>query len=460
MVKADLVIKSVKIVRSYDSFEAGIAIKDGKIVTIASNSQLPPADEVIDAAGRVVMAGVIDPHVHMREPGIVEREDWITGTMAAAAGGVTTVLDHPNSIPPVNCADALHSKREFVAERSLVDFGLFGGAGATSIDRIAEQAEAGAVALKTFLWPYDDRKDEFEGIFCVDDGPLLEIFEAVAQTGLIMCVHAESKPIVDHYTKKLTGLNHADPLLHGKSRPVLAEVEAVSRTVLFAMETGMRLNIPHISCGSATDIVKEAREKGYDNITAETCPHYLFLTEERIAEIGPYGKVNPPLRSKEEQARLWKHLLDGTISTLGSDHGPHLQEHKERGWVDIFTAAAGSPGLETALPLMLTAVNQGKIDLHAVTRLMSENVAKLYGLYPKKGTIQVGSDADLVIVDMAKEATLDRSKMYTKQKDTARMFDGQRVKGLPVTTIVRGTVIMRDAEIVGEPGYGQFVSPR
>lgn len=459
MEKVDLVIKSAKVVRSHDGFEAGIAIKEGKIVAIAADSQLPPAREVIDAGGRVVMAGVIDPHVHMREPGIVEREDWITGTMAAAAGGVTTVLDHPNSIPPVNCAEALLSKKEIIAHKALIDFGLFGGAGVTSIERIAEQAEAGAVAFKTFLWPYPDRKDEFEGLYSTDDDSLLDIFEAVAPTGLVESVHAESKPIVEHYTRKLMGKERRDPLMHGKSRPVLAEVEAISRTVLFAMETGVRLNIPHISSGSAAAVVKEARDKGYHNITGETCPHYLFLTEERMTEIGPYAKVNPPLRSREERDRLWEYLLEGTISTLGSDHGPHLSEHKERGWDDIFVAPAGSAALETALPVMLTAVNQGKIDLQALTKLMSENVAKLYGLYPRKGVIQVGSDADLVIVDMDKEMTIDRRKMYTKEKDAARMFDGWQVVGLPVMTIVRGTVIMRDGEVVGKPGYGQFISP-
>ena len=459
MEKVDLVIKSGKIVRSHDSFEAGIAIKDGKIVAIAADSQLPPAKEVIDAKGKAVMAGVIDPHVHMREPGIVEREDWITGTMAAAAGGVTTVLDHPNSIPPVNCAEALLSKKEIIASKALIDFGLYGGAGTTSIEQIAEQAEAGAVAFKTFLWPYPDRKDEFEGLTCTDDDTLLDIFEAVAETGLIQALHAESKPIVDHYTKKLLCEGRKDPLAHGKSRPVIAEVEAVSRVVLFAMETGLRLNIPHISSGSAAAVVREAKDRGYHNITGETCPHYLFLTEERMAEIGPYAKVNPPLRSREEQEKLWECLLDGTIDTLGSDHGPHLPEHKERGWDDIFAAPAGSAAIETALPVMLTAVNQGRIDLQTLTRLMSENVAKLYGLYPRKGVIQVGSDADLVIVDMAKEMIIDRRKMYTKQRDAARMFDGWHVVGVPVMTIVRGTVIMRDGEIVGEPGYGQFVSP-
>ena len=459
MERVDLVIKSGKIVRPDSIFEAGIAIKDGKIVAIMEDHLLPEANQVVDAEGKVVMAGVIDPHCHMREPGIVEREDWITGTMAAAAGGVTTVLDHPNTIPPVNCAKTLLSKKELVASKALIDFGLYGGDGATSIGQIAEQAEAGAVAFKTFLWPYPDRKDEFEGITCTDDDTLLDIFEAVAGTGLVQALHAESKPIVDHYTRKLLREGRRDPSVHGKSRPVISEVEAVSRVVLLAMETGVRLNIPHISCGSAAAVVRQARDKGYHNITAETCPHYLFLTEERMAEIGPYAKVNPPLRSREEQEKLWECLLDGTIYTLASDHGPHLPEHKERGWDDIFAAPAGTASIETGLRVMLTAVNENKIDLQTVTKLMSENAAKLYGLYPWKGVIQVGSDADLVIVDMGKEMTLDRQRMYTKQKDAARMFGGWHVVGVPIMTIVRGTVIMRDGEIVGEPGYGQFVSP-
>jgi dihydropyrimidinase/allantoinase len=459
MTRADLVIRSGKVVRSDSIFDAGIAITGGKIVGIMADHLLPPSEQVINARGKVVMAGVIDPHVHMREPGIVEREDWITGTMAAAAGGVTTVLDHPNSIPPVNCAEALLSKKEIIARKALIDFGLFGGAGVASIERIGEQAEAGAVAFKTFLWPYLDRKDEFEGLYSIDDDSLLDIFEAVALTGLVQSVHAESKAIVEHYTKKLIGKERRDPLIHGKSRPVLAEVEAICRAILLAVETGVRLNIAHISSGSAAALVKEARDKGYHNITGETCPHYLFLTEGRMTEIGPYAKVNPPLRSWEERERLWEYLLDGTISTLGSDHGPHLSEHKEKGWDDIFVAPAGSAGVETALPVMLTAVNQRKIDLQTLTKLMSEEVAKLYGLYPRKGVIQVGSDADLVIVDMAKETTIDRRKMYTKQKDAARMFDGWQAVGLPVMTIVRGTVIMQDGEVVGKPGYGQFISP-
>jgi allantoinase len=455
--RVDLLIRSGKVVRSDSAFEADIVVQDGKIAGLVEDGLLPEAKQVIDAKGKFVMAGVIDPHNHMREPGIIKREDWTTGTMAAAAGGVTTVLEHPVSIPPTTSVRALMDKKALAESKSLVDFGLLGGDGTTSIENIPALAGAGAVAFKTFIWDYPDRADEFEGITCTDDDALLEIFEAVAETGLVQTLHAESKAIVQHYTKKLIEAGRREPYVHEDSRPVLSEVEAVSRVILFAMETGVRLNIPHLSSGSGAAVIKAAQDKGYDNITAETCPHYLFLTKERLKEIGPYGKVNPPIRSQEEQDKLWEHLLNGTITTIGSDHGPHLPEHKDRGWDDIFAAPAGSAGVETMLPTMLNAVSQGRLTLSDVTRLMSENVAKLYGIYPRKGVIRVGSDADLVIVDMNKEVTIDRHKAYTKQKDAFRMFDGYHIVGMPVMTIVRGAVVMRDGKAIGEPGYGEFV---
>jgi dihydroorotase-like cyclic amidohydrolase len=287
----------------------------------------------------------------------------------------------------------------------------------------------------------------------------LDVCETIAETGLVFTVHAQSKPIVDHYTKKLLGEDLRDPLLHGRSKPILAEVEANSRTILFAMESGVKLNIAHISGGSAAAPVKRAQDRGYENITGETCPRYLLLTEERLKAIGPYGKVNPPIRSHEEQDKLWGYVLDGTLGTLGSDHTPHTPEHKESGWDNILLAQDGSPAVQTSLPVMLTAVNHGKIDLQTLTSLMSENVARLYGLYPKKGVIQVGSDADLVIVDVSREMIIERQKLYTKQKDVARLFDGWHVVGVPVMTILRGTVIMCDGEVIGESGYGKLVRP-
>jgi allantoinase len=455
----DMVIKGGRIVRSDGTSEAGIAIQDGRIVGILANALLPEARQVIDARGKVVMPGVIDPHVHVREPGHVEREDWVTCTQAAAAGGVTTILDMPNNIPPVNSAETWLAKRELAQQKAIVDFALFGGAGDTNVHKLAEQAEVGAVGFKSFLWPYPDRPDEFGGISISNDDALLDACEVIADLGLVLTVHAQSKPIVDHYTKKLLAGDLSNPLLHGVSKPILAETEANSRSILFAMETGVKLNIAHISGGTAAAPLKAARQEGYAHISGETCPRYLLLTEERLKEIGPHGKVNPPIRSQEEQDKLWVYVLDGTITTLGSDHTPHIPEHKEPGWQNILVAQDGSPAIQPGLAAMLTAVNHGRLDLLYLTELMSENVARLYGLYPQKGVIQVGSDADLVIVDMDKEMTIDRHKLYTKQKDVARLFEGWHAVGVPVMTILRGTVVMRDGEVTGEPGYGKLVRP-
>lgn len=459
MTTVDMVVKGGRIVRADGAFEAGIAIQDGRIVGILEDALLPEARQVVDARGKIVMAGVVDPHVHVREPGHVEREDWITCTRAAAAGGVTTILDMPNNVPPVNSARTWLAKLELAQQKAIVDFALFGGAGDTNIDKLAEQAEAGAVGFKSFLWPYPDRPDEFGGISISNDDAFLDACETIADLGLVLTVHAQSKPIVDHYTKKLLGGDLSDPLLHGVSKPVLAETEANSRSVLFAMETGVKLNIAHISAGTAAAPLRTARQKGHANITGETCPRYLLLTEERLKEIGPYGKVNPPIRSQREQDKLWGCVFDGTITTLGSDHTPHLPEHKEPGWQNILVAQDGSPAIQPGLAAMLTAVNRGQIGLPLLTQLMSENVARLYGLYPQKGVIQVGSDADLVVVDMGKEMTIDRHRLYTKQRDVARLFDGWHAVGMPVMTIVRGRVVMDDGEITEQPGYGRLARP-
>lgn len=459
MTEVDMVIKGGTVVRSDGFFAASVALKDGRIVGIMQDCLLPEAKQVVDATGKVVMAGVIDPHVHIREPGHVEREDWITGTMAAAAGGVTTILDMPNNIPPVNSAETWLAKKDLAAEKSFVDFALFGGAGDSNVAQLVEQADAGAVGFKSFLWPYPDRPDEFGGISISNDDSLLDVCETIAEMGVVFTVHAQSKPIVDHYTRKLLGEDLSNPLLHGSSKPILAEIEANARTILFAVETGVRLNIAHISGGSAAAPVKQARDSGHNNVTGETCPRYLLLTEERLKEIGPHGKVNPPIRSQDEQDKLWEYVLDGTLTTLGSDHTPHVPEHKEPGWDNILLAQDGSPAVQTSLPAMLTAVNRGTISLQTLTALMSENVARLYGLYPKKGVIQVGSDADLVIVDMSKQMTIERHKLYTKQHDVARLFDGWHAVGVPVMTILRGAVIMRDGKVIGEAGYGELVRP-
>ncbi|MBI5876095.1 MAG: amidohydrolase family protein [Chloroflexi bacterium] len=465
----DLRIDNGTLVTSAHTFGASIGIHKGRIVLIGDPAHLPPATRTIDAGGLLVMAGLIDPHVHMRDPGHTEREDWFHGSRAAVAGGVTCVLEHPNSVPPVTNLQHFQYKKGVAEAQSCVDFGLYGGIGffddRESGERTPPQmadvealVKAGVCAFKTFLWPYPDRKDEFDGITTLGANEMTVVFGMVAKTGKVLNVHAEDKPTVDAAMARLLSLPSRGPELHEPSRPIEAELIAVRHAIEIALAAGVRLNFPHCSGGTIVDAVGAARAQGHTQITAETCPQYLFLTAERLRVVGPYGKINPPIRSAEEQASLWRGLKAGLVETIGSDHAPHSKDAKEKAWGDIFAAPAGHPGLETTLPLMLTAAHEGKLTYNDVTRLCAENVARLYGLYPRKGILQVGADADIILIDPQRKGKFDSQTMQTKGRETAKLFEGMPYTGAPVMTLVRGRTMMDDGQITGQPGDGRFLA--
>lgn len=453
----DFVIKGQRVYTPNGFMPLAVAVQAEKIAAITTVEQAPPAKETVEAGQNPVLPGLIDPHTHMREPGYPRREDWTTGTRAAAAGGITCILEQPNSLPPVNCAENFRLKRDIAAAKALVDFGLYGGAGEGTLNQMAAQVAEGAVAFKTFLWPYPGRGSECEGIYTVNDGVLFQIFEQAAALGVPACVHAESYPLVKMFSARLEREGRQAPIDHQQSRPVIAEVEAVWRTMVLAQGAGAKLNLLHMSSGAAASAIKAWRQLGGQGVTAETCPTYLTLTEERLNEIGPYAKINPPLRSAAEQAELWARLVDGTINTIGSDHAPHEFEAKEKGWRNINAAPAGAPGVETSLRVMLTHVNAGRLSLERLVELMSVNVARLYGLYPRKGAIAVGSDADFTVVDMARRETITPARLHVKDYRTARIFEGFETTGAPILTVVRGRPVMQNGKVVGKPGYGRFI---
>lgn len=457
MATADLVILSDLIVRPQNIGPGAIAISGGRILAITEAPYPGPTRDVLDAHGLIVLPGLIDPHVHMRDPGLTEAEDWTTGTRAAAIGGVTTVLDHPNTIPPASTVEGFLHKKAIASAGAIVDFGLHAGAGDGNLDHIDGLADVGATAFKTYLWPHT--APNFAGCSTSDDGVLYDLFSAVARTGRLHNVHAESYPLIRHFTERHLTANQRSPVDHEPMRPVVTEVEAFARSMVLAQATGVRLNLVHASSGSAVDLVATFRNAGLDRVTVETCPHYLVLTRDRMETVGPYAKVMPPLRSEEERARLWEHVRSGTIDTIGSDHAPHLYLDFEKGWGDITRSPGGSPGIELMLPVLLTEVHHGRLDLETLVRLTAENVAKLYGLYPRKGVIAQGADADLVLVDPRIRRTVGTEQLFTKDPRTCRMFDGMETVGAPVMTLVRGRVVMRDATVVGQPGEGQFVRP-
>ena len=454
----DLIIKNGRIVTSFGVVEAGIGINKGKIVAVAKDVNLPRADKVIDVDHNFVLPGIIDAHVHFREPGSDKRETFVTGTKAAASGGVTTVFEMPVSNPAVSSAEVLEKRKRIVNRGAIVDFALYGGAGMHNIDEIQKLAKAGVIGFKTFMHgPPKGRETEYKGTYVINDGYFFDVLQTVAGTRLPHSIHAENNAIINFLTEKLKKAGRKDALAHAESRPNFVEAEAVSKVIILAKIAGTHVHIAHLSTREGVQIIKQAKNSG-QLVTVETCPHYLLLTAEAMKKLGPYAKINPPLRSEKDVKDLWMGVNSGTIDIIVSDHAPFMKEEKEAGWKDIWRAQSGSPTVENMLPLLLTKVNEGKISLERLVQVTSEMVARIFGIYPKKGVIQVGSDADLVVIDLDKKMMIEKEKMFSNARDLT-IYDGWEVRGYPIMTIVRGEIVMKEGKIFAKPGYGKFISP-
>lgn len=458
--KADLVIKNAKIYRDGDFFRGGIAVKGGKIVSMGEEAYLPEANEELDAKGLAVLPGVVDTHVHVRDPGHRERGTFATETRAAAAGGVTTFLEHPISSPPPYSPEILKNRIEVAAPQGIVDYAFFGAAGSEYPDEVERIAKEGIVAYKTFLHEAPEgRDDEFRGLTMANDGAIMDGFRSVSKTGLILTVHAENNDMIQRLIKQFRAEGKVGFEYHAKSRPPITEIEAVEKLIRIAQETGTRLSVAHVSTPEAMELLKQAKARGQD-VYLETCPHYLFLTEKTIEKLGPFAKGNPPLRSEKDMEALWDYVNDGSVDFLGSDHGPFLLSEKESGLTDIFKAAAGPAAIELTLPLMLTAVRDGKLSLKRMVELLSENAARIFGLAPHKGSLSIGSDADMVIVDLDNEFTVNNKELVTQSRDTTPMYNGFKLIGKPIHTLVRGRIVMKNREFdTKAEGWGKCLKP-
>ncbi len=445
----DLVFRGGRVCTPQGFFVGDIAVEDGKIVSLSRSGVVPQADKVIDAGGNLVLPGVIDMHVHFRDPGFPEREDFESGTRAAAAGGVTTVVDMPNTVPSVTSREALEEKKKIAGGKALVDFALVGGAGEVPAEALTSMAEGGVVAFKTFIIA------RFREL-AASDGQMLDNFGTIAGTGLPCLIHAENEDIVSRWMEKARASGRVDPMAHCDFRPSIAEDEATMRTIMIAGETGVHLHICHMTTKGAAEILGWAKAGGR-KVTGETSANYLLLTAEAMKKVGPFAKIDPPLRGKEDQEALWKALNGGVIDAIASDHAPYPKEDKEKGWANIFDAPSGGVGVETSLPLMLDCVDRELLTIERLVEVSSANPAKILGVYPRKGALTLGADADMVIVDPKRGFEIKGDGLHSKQKITT--FEGHRGKGLPLTTVVRGMIVMEDGEVVGEPGHGKFLRP-
>lgn len=452
----DLIVRNSKMIDGTGFLEADICINDGKIAKIQRSTLESNASHVVNAKGMLVLPGLIDPHVHFRDPGLTHKEDFLSGSKGASAGGVTTVFDMPTTQPVVTNASMFQEKVQIVKEKALANFGLFGAASIDNLNEIEGLVQSGAIAFKTYMVaPPKERTREYAGSFVTSSGQLYQVMQAIKRTGLIHCIHAESDSTIACLTDELHSEGRKDPMAHYDSRPNFTEAEAVYDAILLSEAIGTKIHLVHISTAEASELIASARERGA-NLSAETCPHYLCFSKEILNERGPYAKYNPPARNPRDLESLYSSLNRNIISMISTDHAPHSKEEKERGRDDIFKAPPGTPGVETRLPIILKMVHDGRLRLQDVPKLTSEAAARRFGIYPRKGSIAPGSDADLAVVDYDEEWEIKAADLQTKAWETV-LFDGMKVRGKVKYTILGGQVAYEQGVGFAKSGIGQFV---
>ena len=443
---SSLVIRGGTVVLPTGQRPADIAIVDGTITAVGS--EVRDGDETIDARNLVVLPGVIDAHVHFNEPGRADWEGWEAGTRGAAAGGVTTVLEMPlNAHPPTTTPAAFDEKLAIASQKALVDFGLWGGLVPDNLDNLQILHQRGVIGFKAFM-----SHSGIEDFPRVSDGILAIGLKTTARLNAIVGVHAESHETVERLS---TGErdNGVDRLSWCRARPSRAEVEAIQRLLVCMRGAGrgVRAHVVHVSCAEGLAQVDAARSKGVA-ITAETCPHYLAFTEEDFARIGPALKCAPPIRNSATREALWAEVLAGRVDLIGSDHSPCPAADKQKGEHDIWEAWGGVAGIQATLPVLLTdGLHARGLSLERIAHLTATAPAQLFGLFPRKGAIAVGADADFAIVDPEQRWTFGSNDLETRSGVSAYL--GREFTGKVVRTIVRGETVYADGEVSGKAGW-------
>lgn len=435
-----------------------IGLKDGVVVGVYDPAAAPDAAEVIDAGGKTVLPGIVDIHFHVRAPAYPERGTVLSETRAAAAGGVTTIFEMPISKPCCSTPEELERRRDHFAENAVVDFALYAAPGdLTEVSR-DKMMSLGAIAFKIFTTPSPaGREDEFEGLAFPDEADQYRALKLLAKTGRPLVVHAESASLLGHFEDAAKVLDPADAATHGKSRPAVCESVAVAKLLAMNITAQAKLHIAHVTSAETVEVLRGFA--GTSDFTAETCPQYLFTTEDDVAKAGIYAKVNPPIRTQADQDALWQAIEDGVINYVTTDHAPFAKAEKQAAEGNFPAAPPGVPGIEFILPAMLDAVSKGRLSLKRAHDLICANGAKRYGLFPHKGALLPGSAADITIVDLAGETVLNAQTLHTHAREVAHLFEGRKLRGKVVQTLLKGTTVFRDGEVIGQQGHGKFVTP-
>jgi dihydropyrimidinase len=452
----NLLIEGGTVITATDEYEADILVEDGLIAAIGVDLSAE-TDDVIDARGRYVIPGAVDPHTHTQTlvSGVVQVDDFTSVTTAAAFGGTTTMVDFVFQYPGESFNEAIDNWHAKLAGKPVIDVGFHLAitdlAGGGSLNDLARVPERGVTSYKLFM--------AYKGAFMIDDHTLFQTMRVASQTETLVMVHAENGDAIDVLVHEALEAGHTSPRYHGLTRPPETEGEATNRAIQLAHVAGCRLYVVHVSCREALEPIAKAREQGWD-VWGETCTQYLFIDSSYLDlpdfESAKYV-FTPPPRSKEDQEALWRGLRGDTLSILSSDHAPFSwQGQKTLGKDDFSKIPNGAPGIENRMHMLHEfGVRTGRISLNRMVELLSTNPAKLFGLYPKKGTLAVGSDADIVVFDPTKRLTLSADTHHSRID--YNLYEGTEVTGAPEVVLVRGNVVVQGDQLLAAPGSGAFV---
>jgi allantoinase len=441
--RVDCEIVNATIVSPQGSFRGTIAVSEGRIAGLCAEPS-GNAARTIDAEGLFALPGMVDQHVHFMDPGDTTREDFVHGSSAAAVGGVTTVVEHTHS-NPVLTAEDLREKREYLKDRSVIDFGLMAHVFPDTVKHVPNLWEEGVAIFKAFTCTT-------HGVPGLLPDDLLRLFRSLFEAGARGLVHCEDEFITEDNEERLHAALRKDYGVIPEWRSTEAELVAVNTVALLARLTGANITVAHASQPEVIDLVRRERELGA-TLSIESCPQYFYIDSDEVREYGPTRKFTPPARDAPAGELMWKRLARGQIDLISTDHAPSTLDQKFAS--DIWGCPFGLPGVETTLTMLLDAVAEGKLTLQRLVQTYSEAPARLLGLYPRKGALRIGSDADVVLVDTEQEYILSNDNIVSKAGWTP--FDGRRVKGRAVMTMLRGQVVAENGKVTAEPGGGRFV---
>jgi dihydroorotase len=440
----DSLLTNAKAYLNKEIVDCNIAIEKGAIFKIGKQAHMPKADETINLKNLLVLPGLIDVHVHLRDEGKAYKEDFYTGTAAAAAGGVTTVLDMPNNAPVTMSAETLKNRMQTAKRKVLVNVGFYSEF-PRNFDETASIVAEGAVAFKLFM------ACQIGGLNIDSDQALQEAFKKVGELKVPVAVHAEDKAMLTAAEEKLKKANRHDAAAFLKAHSERVELKAIERLLKLTAQINMHLHFCHLTTREGLEAVVAAKKSGRA-VTCEVTPNHLLLSSADFERCGSLLAIMPPLRSSSHIESLWKGIADGWVDIIGSDHAPHTLQEKSAG--SIWDVKVGVPSLETTLPLMLTMVRRNRLSLADLVRLLSEKPAEIFNL-KDRGRLSQGKKADLVAVDFNQKFKIDASKFKSKAKYSP--YNGWEVQGRPVKTFVNGLLVMDEQEIVAKAGSGGII---